>query len=133
MVPYCFKKHSRLRYKKVTVGDGCSMATLHLPLQQLASSGRLCIIFFFSSFTPSLAGPSEELEWHFLDGRDNLRPVRTGCERCLNDTNKCDQTNLADICIRLQLMRHCFRKLCVSRGRICCEGWCPRCMYLHFI
>jgi hypothetical protein len=73
-MPYCFKTLSRLKYKKVTVGDGYSMATLHLPLQQLASSGRLCFVFlWFVHSLPlrSLGGIGVAV----LEGRGNLRSV----------------------------------------------------------
>jgi len=50
----------------VTVGDGCSVATLHLPLLQLASSGRLCLSLVLVHSLPRR--PSEELEWQLYQG-----------------------------------------------------------------
>jgi len=55
VVPYCLKKGLKAEIqKKVTVGDGCSVATLHLPLLQLVSSGRL-LVFGTFALSPSQA------------------------------------------------------------------------------
>ena len=58
----------------MTVGDGCSVATLHLPLLQLASSGRLCLSLVRVHSLPRR--PSEELEWQFYQGVVVWRNVR---------------------------------------------------------
>lgn len=120
VVPYCLKKHSRLKYKKWPLG----MAVAWQHCISLCSSWqavwRLCIFFFlwlvYSLPRRSLGG----LGVAVLEGRGNLRSVWISYDRSGNDAKT--WSNRAEMSISLRLIHNHFRRLSVvaeSARRFC--------------